>query len=40
MTLAPGSHDFRLEARTISSAGGAMFVNSQPGSFSVLYLGQ
>jgi len=40
MTLTPGDHVFRLEARTISAAGGAMVVNSQPGSFSVLYLGQ
>jgi len=40
MTLGPGSHDVRLEARTLSASGGAMIMNSVPGSLSVLYLRQ
>jgi hypothetical protein len=40
MTLAPGSHDFRVEARTLSATGGPMVVNSVPGSISIAYLRQ
>jgi len=34
------SHDFKVEARTLSAAGGPMIVNSMPGNISVAYFKQ